>query len=219
MLPLFHDFADETVLVFGGGSVGLRKARFFAREARTVVVGGRFEAGYDEVGEASLVRAHLDPEDVRGWFDRASPALAVAATDDGALNDAVEVEARERGVLVNRADRSGDREAGSVVVPATARDGGVVAAVATGGRSPALSKRLRERIEPLLDGADAMADLTADVREELRERETSPEARRRAVRAVVESNAVRNAISAGDDGREEAEAAVKDALDRSLTRD
>ncbi|WP_227373667.1 precorrin-2 dehydrogenase/sirohydrochlorin ferrochelatase family protein [Haladaptatus halobius] len=217
MLPLFHDFTDETVLVFGGGSVGLRKARFFAREARTVVVGRQFEASSDAV-EASLIRTHLEPEEIRGWFDRASPALVVAATDDGALNDAIEAEAQRRGVLVNRADRSGEREAGSVVVPATVRDGEVVAAVATGGRSPALSKHLRERIEPLLDGADAMADLTADVRKELKSQTVPPEDRRRAVRAVVESDAVRNAIAAGRNGREEANAAVKDALDYSLNR-
>ena len=27
MIPLLHDFADERVLVFGGGPVGARKAR------------------------------------------------------------------------------------------------------------------------------------------------------------------------------------------------
>jgi len=38
VIPLFHDFTDETVLVFGGGPVGARKARRFAAEADVVVV-------------------------------------------------------------------------------------------------------------------------------------------------------------------------------------
>ncbi|WP_458188547.1 precorrin-2 dehydrogenase/sirohydrochlorin ferrochelatase family protein [Haladaptatus sp. NG-WS-4] len=217
MLPLFYDFTDETVLVFGGGRVGLRKARYFAQEAAVVAVVGREFA--DRNVDVELVEAYLHVDDVSTWFDRAAPVLVVVATDDTALNDAIETEARERGVLVNRADRHGEREFGSVVVPATVRDGDVVAAVATGGRSPALSKHLRQRIEPLLDGADAMAELTADIREELRDEEISAEDRHRAIRGVVESDAVWNAVATGRDGRREASATVEAAVGFSLTRD
>ena len=38
MIPLYHDFTGETVLLFGGGGVGSRKATRFADEARVVVV-------------------------------------------------------------------------------------------------------------------------------------------------------------------------------------
>jgi hypothetical protein len=40
MIPLLHDFTGATVLVFGGGTVGARKARRFASEADVVVVSG-----------------------------------------------------------------------------------------------------------------------------------------------------------------------------------
>ncbi len=214
MLPLFHDFASETVLVFGGGAVGLRKARFFAREARTIVLGREFaDELVGEPPELSRVRAHLDSETVSEWFDRATPALVVAATDDETLNDAIEAEARDRGVLVNRADRSGGREVGSVVVPATARDGDVVTAVATGGRSPALSRHLRQQIESLLSGADAMADLTAELRKELKQREIPAKKRHEAVRAVVESERVWDAVTA-ENRRAEADEVVVDVLNR-----
>lgn len=188
MIPLLHDFEGETVLVFGGGAVGARKARRFAREARVVVVSPDFPAG--DYGGAERVRAAPAPGDVGGWLDRAAPALAVAATDDADLNAAIERAARRRGVLVNRADRAGGREAGSVVVPATVRDDPVVAAVATGGASPALSRHLRERIEAEIEGAGAMADLTADLRADLKARGVPPERRHGAVRAVVNSGRV-----------------------------
>ncbi len=45
MIPLLHDFADATVLIFGGGPVGARKARRFAREATVVVVSPRSTTG------------------------------------------------------------------------------------------------------------------------------------------------------------------------------
>nr|WP_255359165.1 NAD(P)-dependent oxidoreductase [Haladaptatus sp. R4] len=53
------------------------------------------------------------------WLERVAPALVVAATSDEECNAAIERAASERGILVNRADRSGERESGSVVVPAT----------------------------------------------------------------------------------------------------
>ncbi|WP_266076707.1 precorrin-2 dehydrogenase/sirohydrochlorin ferrochelatase family protein [Haladaptatus caseinilyticus] len=220
MLPLFHDFSDETVLVFGGGHVGLRKARFFAQEANVIVVSAEFS---DELHAASQIRAHVTPDSLSNWLDRTDPALVVAATNDGALNEAIERSARERSILVNRADQHGGREIGSVVVPATVRNGDVVTAIGTGGRSPALSKQLRQQIEPLLCGADSMAELTAVLREELKERGIPTGKRRRAIHAVLESESVWNAIederigngdSGGTDARAEAERAVSKVLNR-----
>jgi precorrin-2 dehydrogenase/sirohydrochlorin ferrochelatase len=195
MIPLLHDFDGETVLVAGGGSVGARKARRFAREARVLVLAPSFADA--DFGDAERIRAALAPESVAQWLDRTDPALAVAATDDTAVNDALASAARERGLLVNRADRAGERDAGSVVVPATVREDPVVAAIATGGTSPALSRHLRGRIEPILEDAGSMATLTGEIRTELRERGVDPGPRRDAVRAVVRSDAVWTALDRG----------------------
>ncbi|QPV62477.1 bifunctional precorrin-2 dehydrogenase/sirohydrochlorin ferrochelatase [Halosimplex litoreum] len=195
MIPLLHDFDDETVLIFGGGRVGARKARRFDREAHVVVVSPSFADA--DFGGAELVREAPDPDDVPDWLDRTDPALAVAATDDGALNERIETEARERGALVNRTDEHGERDPGSVVVPATVRDDPVVAAVATGGASPALSRLLRQRIENEIADAGAMAELTGEIRTELQADGVDPDLRREAVRAVVRSDAVWKALDSG----------------------
>ncbi|WP_459191356.1 precorrin-2 dehydrogenase/sirohydrochlorin ferrochelatase family protein [Halosimplex sp. J119] len=195
MIPLLHDFEGETVLVFGGGRVGARKARRFAREARVVVVSPEFADA--EFGDAELVREAPGPDDAADWFDRTDPALAVAATSDADLNERVEEIARERGVLVNRADQHGEWDPGSVVVPATVRDDPVVAAVATGGASPALSRHLRQRIESEITDAGAMAELTGEIREALQREGVDPDVRRDAVRAVVRSDAVWKALDSG----------------------
>jgi len=211
MIPLYHDLADETVLVFGGGSVGARKARRFAREAEVVVVSPAFPA--DDYGGAERVRAAPAPDDVPAWFERAAPALAVAATDDGAVNEAVERAAQARDVLVNRTDRSGGRDAGSVVVPATVRDGDVTVAVSTSGASPALARELRRRIEEELDGAGELAELTAEVRAELKSRDVDPDRRRAAVRAAVQSPRVWKDLGTG---RSKARRTVDTVVDAAL---
>lgn len=209
MIPLYHDFTDETVLVFGAGPVGARKARRFDREADVVVVAPAFPA--DDYGGADRVRGAPGPEDVPGWFDRTEPALVVAATDDEAVNDVVAAEAENRGVLVNRADRAGNREFGSVVVPATVRDGDVVVAVSTSGHSPALAAELRSRVEDEVRGSGLLAELTAEVRSDLKDRGVDPESRRRAVRAVVESSAVWKDLGTGRSKAHQTVDAVVDA--------
>ena len=197
MLPLLHDFTGTTVLVVGGGRVGARKARRFAREARVVVVSPDF-APDAEFGDVERVRAALSPDDVGDWLDRVDPALVVAATDDGALNEAIEAAAKSRNVLVNRTDTHGDRDPGSVVVPATVRDDPVVVAISTGGASPALSKYLRETLEADIEGAGAMAELTGRIRDELQSRAVPPETRRTVVRDVVRSPDVWTALRTGN---------------------
>jgi len=188
VIPLLHDFDGERVLIVGGGSVGARKARTFAREAETVVVSPAFADG--AFGDASLVRAAPSPADLADWVERVDPALVVAATDDTEINDAAATAARDHGALCNRADQSGSRDPDSVVVPATIRDDPVVAALATGGTAPALSRHLRQQLADEIDGAGAMAELLGEIRTELKADEPDPERRRRAVREVLESQTV-----------------------------
>ncbi len=232
MIPLYHDLTDETVLIFGGGSVGARKARRFVAEARVVVVSPAFDASLidavsgdgdnaahshaagDAADRLNLVRAAPTPAAIEGWIVRASPALVVAATDDSEVNDAIESAAERAGVLINRTDVSGGRRAGSVVVPGTVEDGPVRVAISTGGASPALTRVLRERIGAEIEGAGAMAELSGSLRTELRERPLDPDERRAAIRAVVRSDRVWKALQEGrSKARKEAAKVIEEVID------
>jgi precorrin-2 dehydrogenase / sirohydrochlorin ferrochelatase len=195
MIPLLHDFTDSTVLVFGGGPVGARKARRFAREADVVVVSPEFVD--EEFGGAELVRAAPDPDAVADWIERTDPVLVVVATSDAAVNEAAARAARERGVLRNRADRAGGRKSGSVVVPATVRNDPVIVSIATGGTAPALSKYLRQELDQTLLGAGEMARVCEGLRTALKSRDVAPARRREVVTDTVNSSAVWTALRTG----------------------
>ncbi|WP_459808394.1 precorrin-2 dehydrogenase/sirohydrochlorin ferrochelatase family protein [Halopiger thermotolerans] len=212
MIPLLHDFTDETVLVVGGGPVGARKARRFAREAAVVVISPDFADR--EFGGAELIRAAPAPDEIEGWLERVDPALAVAATDDAAVNDALEAAARDRGILVNRADRAGGRDAGSVVVPATVREDPVVVSISTGGTAPALSKYLRRELEETLDGAGDVAAFCDELRSELKSRDVSPSRRREIVTDAVNSPDVWTALRSGTSNTRQV---IEDVLSEELS--
>lgn len=206
MIPLLHDLTGARVLIFGGGPVGARRARTFSREAEVVVLSPTFVE--KSFGTATRIRAAPDPAGVGGWIDRVEPAVVVAATNTKAVNNAVANAARNRNLLINRADRSqSDSNTGAgwdvndVAVPATVWSEPVVVGISSGGRSPALSRVLRERIEPEIEGAGALARITGELRRELDE--YPPQQRRAAVRAVVRSDRVWKALGGGRENTEQ----------------
>lgn len=213
MIPLLHDFSGQRVLVFGGGSVGARKARRFAREARVLVVSPEFSGEFEG---SELIRAAPTLESVENWFERARPALVVAATNKEELNAEIERVARDRGVLVNRTDTHGSREPGSVVVPATIREDPVVVSISTQGTSPTLSRYLRERLEPELAGAGEMAPLTGELREALSS--LPAERRREVLRSVVSSPSVWKDLRSADTKRAQVIADVLDSIETEETK-
>ncbi len=219
IVPLGVEMQDAPVLVVGGGPVGARKARRVARAgARVVVLSPSFtddsftppEDAATGTVEKIRTEPSAAPDDASDWVDRLDPLLVVCATDDEAVNEAFAEAARGAGILRNRADVAGSEDAGSVVVPATVEDDGVVVSVSTGGRSPALSAYLREQIEGEIEGAGAMAALSGDIRSALKERGVDPERRRAAVRAVVKDAGVWKALRTPNaNPRQAAEAVVE----------
>jgi siroheme synthase-like protein len=160
--PVNLDLAGRPVLVVGGGQVASRK------------VAGLLEAGaVVSVVSPRAVAEIVDDPDVR-WYSReyqrgevASYRLAIAATDDPEVNALVAADGERSGVFVNSAD---DPSNCSFTLPAVARSGDVQVAISTSGRSPALARWLRRRLErELRSGYDQLLDLLAEVRAEARQ--------------------------------------------------
>ena len=173
--PLLVDVSRLRILVVGGGEVALRKVR------------GVLEAG----GKPAIVSPGVLPELERligqrslGWRQREYAegdvrgySLVFAATDSAGVNARISADAEAEGALVNVAD---DGEGSTFHVPAVIRRDDVVVGLSTGGASPLLSRRLRERLETVVTaGLGRAATRLARVRKQLRDRYPADEARRR----------------------------------------
>jgi uroporphyrin-III C-methyltransferase/precorrin-2 dehydrogenase/sirohydrochlorin ferrochelatase len=142
--PIFLKLAGEPVLVVGGGEVALRKVRLLLRaEARVRLVARELHPDLAALG-------------LRADADAFAPALldgcrlAVAATDDAALNARVAAAARERGIPINVVD---DEAASSWISGAIVDRAPLLVAISSGGGAPVLARRLREKLEGLLPAA------------------------------------------------------------------
>src|SRR5690606_35680857 len=74
--------------------------------------------------------------------------LVVAATDDRQVNAQISELATARGIWINVVD---DPELSSFQVPAVVDRAPITVAISSGGYAPVLSRRLRERLDALVD--------------------------------------------------------------------
>ncbi|HEX6038459.1 bifunctional precorrin-2 dehydrogenase/sirohydrochlorin ferrochelatase [Longimicrobium sp.] len=175
--PVMMDVRRLRVLVVGGGAVATRKV------AGLVEAGGRPEVVAPEVtddlrrmiADAGLV---WQPRPYRTG-DASSFRLVFAATDRPDVNQWIADDGRAGGALVSRADEGGESD---FHVPSHLRRDDVVFALSTGGASPLLARRVRERLEATLatPGLGRAARRLADVRDEVQARWAGDEGRRRA---------------------------------------
>ena len=199
--PIVLNLSGRSALVVGGGEVALRKARALADAgARVRVVAPEFSAGFAEDGRFECVAARYEKRHIEGAL------VAVAATDDEAVNRQVAEDARAAGVLVNVVDRP---ELCDFIVPAQVRRGDLVVAVSTSGAAPALAKRLRERLEKEFgpEYATYLAVLR-EVREDLKKRNIPADLRRR----IFERLASDDLLAAARQGT----AALRQAIERAM---
>ena len=175
LFPIFADLAGRAVLIVGGGSVAERKAALlFAAEARIDIVAQDLTPSLMEWARTGRVR-HLAREFATEQLD--NRWLAIAATDDPALNALVAAAAKARHIFVNVVD---DAALSTFHVPAIVDRSPLVIAISSGGAAPMLARLARERIETFFDRSwGALADLLARARERIRTRYAQVEPRRR----------------------------------------
>lgn len=142
--PVFLKLTGQRVLVVGGGEIALRKIRLLLRAGARIEVVARDL--HPEL--ASFDIKHLGPEFRPDQL--CGCRLAVAATDDAALNAQVAEAANAQFVPVNVVDNA---ELSSYITPSIIDRAPLLVAISSGGAAPLLARRLRERIEARLPAA------------------------------------------------------------------
>jgi uroporphyrin-III C-methyltransferase/precorrin-2 dehydrogenase/sirohydrochlorin ferrochelatase len=145
-LPVFLDLQTGPVLVVGAGDLVRAKLRLLAAAGARIrwyaTDGHRDLSGLEPAAAARIELAAGDPlaADLSG-------VIAVLCAGAGDIGVAMSARASAVGLPVNVMD---DLSHSSFIFPAIVDRGGVVVAVGTGGTSPVVARRVRERIEAVL---------------------------------------------------------------------
>lgn len=168
--PISLEMTDRCCVVVGGGAVAERKVEGLLEAGAAVtvispVLSERLRRWADERKIRHAARSYA-PGDLAGY------ELAFVASDNAGINAAVFAEGKIRGVWVNAADNPAHCD---FILPSVLRRGALAVAVSTGGKSPALSRSIREDLEShLSDDYRLLVELAAEVRDELQRRSLRP---------------------------------------------
>src|SRR5882757_9898972 len=145
-LPVFLDLQAGPVLLIGAGELARAKLRLLAAAGARVrwypTDGDHDPSGLDPADAARIELVAGDPlaADLGG-------VIAILCAGAGDIGVAMSVRAKAVGLPVNVMD---DLVHSTFIFPAIVDRGDVVVAVGTGGTSPVVARRIRERIEAVL---------------------------------------------------------------------
>jgi uroporphyrin-III C-methyltransferase / precorrin-2 dehydrogenase / sirohydrochlorin ferrochelatase len=194
--PVFFDLAGQKVLIVGGGEVALRKVSLLERTGASItlvapeIVPELMQRA--AAGTLKLAIREFIPDDLNG------ARLVIVATSRRAVNRWIANLSESRNIPVNVVD---DAHASRFIVPAIIDRDPVLVAISTGGASPVLARRLRERLEALIPNkigelASWLRTLRGSARLKLRDTDQ----RRRFFEAVVDGPAARRFLDGDNPG-------------------
>jgi len=163
--PVFLNVGGKKCVVVGGGQVAWRKVRVLLEHGADVEVISPDLcpelAKLAENGEIHALTREYQAGDLKSAF------VTIAATDSSDINQRVVVEAQRSAVLINVVDDAGNSD---FIVPSFLRRGDITVAISTNGKSPALARKIRSRLEKEMgDEYASLASLVSEVRGEVKQ--------------------------------------------------
>jgi uroporphyrin-III C-methyltransferase/precorrin-2 dehydrogenase/sirohydrochlorin ferrochelatase len=194
--PVFFDLTGQKVLVVGGGEVALRKISLLERTGALITVVAPEIApelmARAASGTLKLAIREFEPLDLDGV------RLVIVATSRRAVNRWIANLSESRNIPVNVVD---DAQASRFIVPAIIDRDPVLVAVSTGGTSPVLARRLRERLEALIPGRiGELALWLKALRSTARRKLRDTQERRRFFESIVDGPAAQRFVEGDSQG-------------------
>lgn len=194
-------------VVVGGGIIAERKiVPLLESDARVLVISDNVTPSikkWADEGQLTWLSRRFAPGDLHGAF------LVIAATNDRQVNESIAQEAAQEKALINVVD---DPELCDFYVPAVLKRGDLQIAISSGGKSPVLSKHLRERLENQFgEEYGLFLDMVQRLRERMKSLGLDGKTRHRAEKDFIESPAL-SLLAQGD--AQQAERVLNECLSK-----
>jgi siroheme synthase-like protein len=172
--PIFLNLSGRKCVVIGGGQVALRKVTTLLRHGADItVISPRLCKGLSEPdceGRIKVRHRTYRAGDLEGAY------IAIIATGNRSVNLHASLEARCNKIPVNVVDDPGLSD---FILPAIVHRGSVSIAISTSGKSPALARKIRTRLEGEVDEKYAeLVLLIEGVRREVKRRKLKVSSKR-----------------------------------------
>jgi len=204
------NFNGKYIVIVGGGSESYRKTRSFVEAgSKILVVSKTFSRGIKELhamGKLELLQAEVKDSEAFVKNLKPKPDLLVAVTNDQKLNAQLIKHAKSSGCMVYSIDNPAVSD---FILPALAKVGEVRIAISTAGKSPAMARVLRQRIEKMVTQEDLLQiKLQTYARAVLKKRIVDQKFRKQILYKMLKNEEIKRFLKEGNFG-EAQEIAVK----------
>jgi precorrin-2 dehydrogenase / sirohydrochlorin ferrochelatase len=182
--PICLNITNKRCVIVGGGEVGARKAEGLAVcGARVVVLSRELAPSLEKMKQEGRID-HIETDYEASYLSGA--LMVIGATNSAEVNQKIAADARALGIMVNIVDDPGQCD---FILPAVVQQGDLVISVSTGGKSPALARKLRAELGASFGQEYAkLLDIMGKVREERLARGCPAEENKRILTALVNSD-------------------------------
>jgi precorrin-2 dehydrogenase/sirohydrochlorin ferrochelatase len=140
--PINLTLKNRRCLIAGGGKVALRKVnRLIACKANIRIISPQVEPQLAEIAKQNAIEIdyrNICAQDLKDLF------MVFAATNNQSVNTSIAQWARASNILCNIADQPDESD---FTLPSVIEQGDLCLTISTNGKSPALSKYLRKRLQ------------------------------------------------------------------------
>jgi precorrin-2 dehydrogenase/sirohydrochlorin ferrochelatase len=147
LFPIFLKAEQMTILIVGGGNVGLEKLEALLKNsplAHIVLVAPEIKTEIVELSKSHNIELFYEAYSILHLEDK---NIVIVGTDKPEVNKQVQLDCKSKGTLVNVADTPDlcDFYLGSVVTKGDLKIG-----ISTNGKSPTFAKRIREMLQDII---------------------------------------------------------------------
>ena len=192
------DLKKKSAVVLGGGSEAeLKATKLIDAGASITVIARRFTKGLRALSLTAEVRLiEKDPRDAEALVRELKPKVLFISTGEPQSDEELAALGRSLGVLVCVVDSP---QLNDFNMPALAKVGTLRIAISTGGKSPAMAKMLRKRVEKMILPEDLLqVELQDSIRGRIGSSVEGHTARKRLVYEVIRDGEVARLLKAND---------------------
>ena len=144
LYPINLNLNDVEITIIGGGEVAYRKCKNFIDFGKRIkVISLDFIDKFEGIkSKIEMIHDTYNEEYIKSSF------IVVAATNNKEINKKVGIYCRENGKLVNVVD---DINLSNYTVPSYIKRGDLLISISTGGKSPSLSKKIKDELKEKYD--------------------------------------------------------------------
>jgi len=148
LFPIFLKLEQLNVLLIGAGNVGIEKLASIITNAPLApvrVVATEINDAIRDIADKNenveIIEKNYEPADI-DWAD-----LVIAAVNDPVLSEQIRNDAKQRGKLMNAADKP---ELCDFYLASVVKKGNLKIAISTNGKSPTIAKRLKDILNEVM---------------------------------------------------------------------